>query len=360
MKYLSVTEMIKVWGLPERTIRYYCSTGKIPNVKREGKKWLIPENAVKPVKTTNVAEPKKTESIKEIKKAEPKKSAKKSVKVEKKVEVKKVEKKETSKAEVVKPVAEKKTAVAKKVVADKKPVEKKKVVEKPKHVEKAAVASNGFNKSLLLVLNSERIAEKNDGVYASLKTYFAFTTNRLDGNKLSLSDVSFLSGADKGIITHALKVKDFIETINEFKAFDLVLESASNKLTLKLLKELEAALNANLGKEEVKHTKDQTLQLSKFVEKYNEKQSLKIGDIAKFHVQFIKLSYFGENKDKIARLLLLKESLKQDLVPIILNDGLKKYYDRGLSEWVRQQMFLINTFQLGQEKVDSIIAKFRK
>lgn len=48
MKYLSVAETAKKWGLSERSVRNYCSSGRIPEAFITGKTWNIPENAVKP------------------------------------------------------------------------------------------------------------------------------------------------------------------------------------------------------------------------------------------------------------------------------------------------------------------------
>lgn len=48
MKYLSVTEIAKLWNISERSVRNYCATGKIPDVFLTGKTWNIPANAVKP------------------------------------------------------------------------------------------------------------------------------------------------------------------------------------------------------------------------------------------------------------------------------------------------------------------------
>lgn len=45
MKYLSVGEIAKKWGLSERTVRNYCAKGKIPDVFMMGKTWNIPETA---------------------------------------------------------------------------------------------------------------------------------------------------------------------------------------------------------------------------------------------------------------------------------------------------------------------------
>ncbi len=48
MKYLSVSEIAKLWNMSERSVRNYCATGKIPDAFLTGKTWNIPENAVKP------------------------------------------------------------------------------------------------------------------------------------------------------------------------------------------------------------------------------------------------------------------------------------------------------------------------
>ena len=48
MKYLSVTETAKKWGLSERSVRNYCALGKIDGAFLTGKTWNIPEDAQKP------------------------------------------------------------------------------------------------------------------------------------------------------------------------------------------------------------------------------------------------------------------------------------------------------------------------
>lgn len=50
VKYHSVSELVKLWEMSERTIRNYCATGKIPDAVLVGKTWKIPKNAVNPAK----------------------------------------------------------------------------------------------------------------------------------------------------------------------------------------------------------------------------------------------------------------------------------------------------------------------
>ena len=55
MKYLSVTELAKLWGLTERSVRKYCADGKIEGAFLTGKTWNIPENAKKPGRKERVS-----------------------------------------------------------------------------------------------------------------------------------------------------------------------------------------------------------------------------------------------------------------------------------------------------------------
>ena len=50
MKYLSVAETAKKWGISERSVRNYCEQNRVPGAFLTGKTWNIPENALKPIR----------------------------------------------------------------------------------------------------------------------------------------------------------------------------------------------------------------------------------------------------------------------------------------------------------------------
>ena len=45
----TVTEMSKIWDLPETKITYFCRNGRVEGAVKDGNHWMIPENAKKPV-----------------------------------------------------------------------------------------------------------------------------------------------------------------------------------------------------------------------------------------------------------------------------------------------------------------------
>ena len=51
MKYLLVAEIAKKWNMSERSVRNYCSQGRVNGAFLTGKTWNIPENAEKPERT---------------------------------------------------------------------------------------------------------------------------------------------------------------------------------------------------------------------------------------------------------------------------------------------------------------------
>lgn len=48
MRYISVREMAKKWNMSERSVRNYCTQGRVQGAFLKGKTWNIPEKAEKP------------------------------------------------------------------------------------------------------------------------------------------------------------------------------------------------------------------------------------------------------------------------------------------------------------------------
>ena len=60
MNYLSVADVAKKWNISERSVRNYCSKGRIEGAFLTGKTWNIPENAKKPERINKRKEKPKT------------------------------------------------------------------------------------------------------------------------------------------------------------------------------------------------------------------------------------------------------------------------------------------------------------
>ena len=51
-KYLTSNEISKIWKISERSVRDYCSKGRVVGAFLDGKTWMIPEDASKPQRQT--------------------------------------------------------------------------------------------------------------------------------------------------------------------------------------------------------------------------------------------------------------------------------------------------------------------
>ena len=49
LKYITVQQAAKLWGISDRRVRVLCSEGRIPGVIKEGRAYKIPIDSIKPV-----------------------------------------------------------------------------------------------------------------------------------------------------------------------------------------------------------------------------------------------------------------------------------------------------------------------
>jgi Fic family protein len=68
MKFSSISEIAKKWGVSERSVRDYCAKGRVIGAYLKGKTWRIPEEAEKPMRQTRHSN--KAESLLDVLKRE--------------------------------------------------------------------------------------------------------------------------------------------------------------------------------------------------------------------------------------------------------------------------------------------------
>ncbi|MBU5477337.1 Fic family protein [Eubacterium sp. MSJ-21] len=81
------------------------------------------------------------------------------------------------------------------------------------------------------------------------------------------------------------------------------------------------------------------------LERYNAKDNVTIDDIIEFHAEFEYIHSFQDGNGRVGRLIALKECLKNNVIPFIIEDSKKSFYYRGLSEW-RDKMTFRRCFKI--------------
>ena len=49
LEWMSPEQAAKIWGVKKRQVQLLCSQGRIKDVVKLGRSWLIPKNANKPI-----------------------------------------------------------------------------------------------------------------------------------------------------------------------------------------------------------------------------------------------------------------------------------------------------------------------
>jgi len=98
--------------------------------------------------------------------------------------------------------------------------------------------------------------------------------------------------------------------------------------------------------------------MKKLLQKYNEKKDVKIEDIIQFHFEFERIHPFQDGNGRVGRMVMFKECLKHSIIPFIIQNDIKQYYYRGLSEFENEKGFLIDTCLSAQDKYKEMVEKF--
>ena len=111
------------------------------------------------------------------------------------------------------------------------------------------------------------------------------------------------------------------------------------------------------GRETAK-PKDVPARTKALLDGYNSKSGITINDIVAFHAEFEQIHPFQDGNGRVGRLIALKECLRHNIVPFLIEDSKKAYNYRGLSQWGAEKGWLTDTCLDGQDTFRRLLALF--
>ena len=219
-------------------------------------------------------------------------------------------------------------------------------------------------------------------IYHYTQVNFSYNSNKIEGSKLTseqteaiFDTASFIPKSDD-----LIQLDDLIESKNHFKLFDYALDNVDKALSKEMILEMNRILKRNTSDEEnprynvgdfkivpniiglvnVIHTTEPEnveKEIDQLLFEYNTKRTITLEDIIDFHYRFEKIHPFGDGNGRVGRMIMFKECLKNNIMPFIVLDEDKPYYIRGLKEYERDKMFLIDTIRHEQDLYEEICKK---
>lgn len=252
----------------------------------------------------------------------------------------------------------------------------------PEHAEKPMrkARSDARPEPLLYVLQREKDSALSGGIYHKVQIELTYNSNHMEGSRLSHDQTRYIFETNTiGITDGGVGVDDIVETANHFRCIDLIIENARGALSEGLIKELHRTLKNGttdsrkpwfavgdykklpneVGGKETTPPEDVAKEMKALLSSYNESKEKTLEEILAFHYRFERIHPFQDGNGRVGRLILFKECLRHRIVPFIIDEELKLFYYRGLSEWSRESGYLIDTCLAAQDKFKRYLDYFK-
>lgn len=223
--------------------------------------------------------------------------------------------------------------------------------------------------AILQILRDEKEAKISGGLYHELQVRMTYNSNHIEGSKLTEDQTRLIFETNTIDVGDGVSVDDILETVHHFRAIDYVIDIAEEELCEEIIKQLHFILKhdtkdstltwfavgdykkrANMvgGRETVK-PKDVPARMKLLLAQYNAERPVTLNDVIALHAEFEYIHPFQDGNGRVGRLIALKECLRNNIIPFIIEDSKKHFYYRGLSEWRNEKGWLTDTCLDGQD-----------
>ena len=312
MRYISVAETAKKWGLTDRMVRRYCSEGRVPGAFMTGKTWNIPLDASPPGRVLPTASEISDGLCFRIVRSE-----REDVKI--------------SGIDLLSILKEERNAKLKGGIYHKVQIG-------------LTYNSNHIEGSKLTEDQTRRIFETN-------------TIGTEDGD-VDIDDIVETVNHFR-CIDHIIDNAEKELTEEMIKTLHLMLKTGTSDSGRSWFKVGDYKLRPNeVGGEETCHPADVGRKMKELLNEYNSISSKTVDDIIDFHHRFERIHPFQDGNGRVGRLIMFKECLSNGIVPFIVGEEYRWYYYRGLKEWEMERGFLRDTCLAAQDEFRKWLAYF--
>ena len=229
---------------------------------------------------------------------------------------------------------------------------------------------------ILQLLREEKESRLSGGLYHELQIRMTYNSNHIEGSQLSEEQTRLIFETSTIDTQNGVPVDDILETLHHFRAIDYVIEHAEDVLSEEIIKHIHYILKhdtkdstlswfsvgdykkrANMvGGRETAKPSEVAGRIKKLLENYNAIEKVSIEDIISFHAEFEYIHPFQDGNGRVGRLIILKECLRHNIMPFLIEDKKKNFYYRGLNEWHNERGCLIDTCLDAQDSFSRLLS----
>ena len=227
---------------------------------------------------------------------------------------------------------------------------------------------------ILQTLRDEKDMGISGGLYHELQVRMAYNSNHIEGSRLTEDQTRMIFETNTLDAGDGVPVDDILETLHHFRAVDYVIDIAEDELTEEAIKRLHYILKHDtkdsgldwfavgeykrrpnmVGGHETARPEDVPACMAALLGAYNAKVAdggggASLDDVISLHAEFEIIHPFQDGNGRVGRLIALKECLRNDIVPFIIEDSKKLFYYRGLAKWRNETGWLVDTCLDGQD-----------
>lgn len=211
------------------------------------------------------------------------------------------------------------------------------------------VAVETKQSSLVTQIKYQRKKNNHFGIYEYLQVNLAYSSSRMASNRLTREQVEDLYRTNKlSVSFEPTKVDDIIEIMNHFICTKEMVDTIMEPLSPSLIRRYHYCLTYGtyadkrhqIGVGEYRKDPNKlgvpanriSSKLDELIQTYEE-HSIDFDAILDFHVRFEKVHPFEDYNGRVGRLLMVKECLRHNIVPFIVDDKHRGDYNKGIKCW---------------------------
>ncbi len=204
------------------------------------------------------------------------------------------------------------------------------------------------------LVSYEMKTAKRSGIYGFIQRTMAYNSNRIEGS--TLTERQTASMFETGTISNEedilMRTKDVEEMSGHFRMFNQTIQTLDEPLSIDIIKQMHYNLKVGVFEDmangypcgefknranrvsDIVTSEPQNVEkdITALLNKYLQVSTPSVKDLAAFHAEYENIHPFQDGNGRTGRMILFRESVKHNMIPIIIRSENKDRYMQYLNQ----------------------------